>query len=227
MNLQKANHSVRQLIGLVGAVAAGALVALPALAQVNSTPSIFNEAPYNGSVTTQETPETIESAPAAEMPEPAPAPEAEASEESETAAASEESIVDVASAAGQFETLTAALTAAGLTEVLEGEGPYTVFAPTDEAFAALPEGTVEELLRPENRDKLVQVLTYHVVPGEVTSTQLSSGEVETVEGTPVTVTVDGEVVTVNDATVTQPDITASNGVIHVVDQVILPPDMDM
>lgn len=134
-------------------------------------------------------------------------------------------IVDVAAASDTFRTLVSALNEAELTEVLQGEGPYTVFAPTDEAFAALPQGTVEELLKPENRETLVKILSYHIVPGSLTSDQLTTGDVATVEGSPVTVTVENNTVTVDDATVIQPDIPASNGVIHAIDRVILPPDL--
>lgn len=131
-------------------------------------------------------------------------------------------IVATAIAAGQFETLAAALEAADLVEVLQGEGPFTVFAPTDEAFAALPEGTLEDLLKPENKEQLVSILTYHVVPGAVLSTDLESGEVETVEGSTVMVEVSETGVTVDEANVISADIEASNGVIHVIDAVILP-----
>jgi len=132
-------------------------------------------------------------------------------------------IVDTAVAAGQFETLAAALTAADLVDTLKGEGPFTVFAPTDAAFAALPAGTVEELLKPENKDQLVAVLTYHVVAGKVMSTDLSNGmTTATVNGADVAIAVDGGV-KVNDANVSAADIEASNGVIHVIDAVILPP----
>lgn len=140
-------------------------------------------------------------------------------------AAGSGTIVDVASASDTFQTLVAALTEAELAEVLAGEGPFTVFAPTDEAFAALPEGTVEALLLPENRETLVKILTYHVVPGSITSDDLASGDVATVEGSPVTVTVGEGMVMVNEASVIEADIPASNGVIHAIDRVILPPDM--
>jgi uncharacterized surface protein with fasciclin (FAS1) repeats len=137
--------------------------------------------------------------------------------------AADKDIVDTAVAAGSFNTLAAALTAAGLVETLKGPGPFTVFAPTDEAFKALPAGTVDELLKPENKDKLVAVLTYHVVPGKVMSTDLSNGmKAKTVQGAEVTIMTEGGVM-VNDAKVTQADIEASNGVIHVIDKVILPP----
>jgi uncharacterized surface protein with fasciclin (FAS1) repeats len=131
-------------------------------------------------------------------------------------------IVDTAVEAGSFETLVAAVQAAGLVETLKGEGPFTVFAPTDEAFAALPEGTVESLLQPENKDQLIAVLTYHVVPGKVMSTDLSDGmTATTVQGGDITIDLsDG--VKINDASVVNADIETSNGVIHVIDTVILP-----
>ncbi len=131
-------------------------------------------------------------------------------------------IVDTAVEAGTFTTLVAAVEAAGLVETLKGEGPFTVFAPTDEAFAALPEGTVEELLLPENVDQLTAILTYHVVPGAVMSTDLTDGmEAATVQGEMVTIGTEGAV-TVNEANVVTADIEASNGVIHVIDAVLMP-----
>jgi uncharacterized surface protein with fasciclin (FAS1) repeats len=137
--------------------------------------------------------------------------------------AQEADIVDTAVAAGSFTTLVAAVQAAGLVETLKGPGPFTVFAPTDAAFAALPAGTVEDLLKPENKDKLVAVLTYHVVPGKVMSTDLSEGlKAATVQGSEVTITLDGGP-KVNGAAISTPDVAASNGVIHVIDAVILPP----
>lgn len=132
-------------------------------------------------------------------------------------------IVDTAVGAGSFETLVAAVSAAGLVDTLKGDGPFTVFAPTDAAFAALPSGTVETLLKPENRDQLVEILTYHVVPAKVESGDLAGQTVtaRTVNGEKLLV--DGRKgVKVNDAEVVQADIMASNGVIHVVDKVILP-----
>lgn len=139
------------------------------------------------------------------------------------AQAAEKDIVDTAVDAGSFTTLVAAVQAAGLVDTLKGEGPFTVFAPTDAAFAALPAGTVEDLLKPENKDKLVAVLTYHVVPGKVMSTDLSEGmKAKTVQGAEVTITLEGGP-KVNGATISGPDIAASNGVIHVIDAVILPP----
>ncbi|MFQ3786748.1 fasciclin domain-containing protein [Halomonas sp. A29] len=132
-------------------------------------------------------------------------------------------IVDTAVAAGQFETLATALEAAGLVETLKGEGPFTVFAPTDEAFAALPEGTVESLLEPENLEQLQAVLTYHVVAGKVMAEDaMGLDSATTVQGQDISITtMDGSVM-VNDASVIQADIEASNGVIHVIDSVLLP-----
>jgi uncharacterized surface protein with fasciclin (FAS1) repeats len=132
-------------------------------------------------------------------------------------------IVDTAVAAGDFTTLAAALEAADLVGTLKGDGPFTVFAPTDEAFAALPDGTVESLLKPENKEQLVAVLTYHVVPGKVTSSDVVKlDSATTVNGQSVDIDVSGGKVKVDGATVTAVDIPASNGVIHVIDKVILP-----
>src|SRR6476661_4472158 len=125
-------------------------------------------------------------------------------------------IVETAVAAGSFTTLAKALTAADLVSTLEGAGPFTVFAPTDEAFAKLPAGTVENLLKPENKDKLRRVLTYHVVPGAVKAEQVTKlDQAKTVNGAMVKVTTKGDKVTINDATVVKADVAASNGIIHV------------
>ena len=132
-------------------------------------------------------------------------------------------IVDTAVSAGQFNTLVAAVEAAGLVTTLKGDGPFTVFAPTDEAFAALPEGTVENLLKPENKDQLIAVLTYHVVPGKIMSSDIAGTAtmVESVQGSELDVNAtDG--VTVDGATVVTADIETDNGVIHVIDRVVLP-----
>lgn len=136
--------------------------------------------------------------------------------------AQDKDIVDTAVAAGNFTTLAAALEAAGLVETLKGEGPFTVFAPTDAAFAALPAGTVEDLLKPENKDKLVAILTYHVVAGKVMSTDLTEGMMaKTVQGGEATITLEGGP-KVDGAVISTADIAASNGVIHVIDSVIMP-----
>ncbi len=135
-------------------------------------------------------------------------------------------IVDVASADGSFGTLVAAVTAADLVETLSGTGPFTVFAPTDEAFAALPAGVLDALLLPENKALLAQILTYHVVSGMVMAADVTDSDVATVEGQKIKLsTADG--VTVNGATVVVADVMASNGVIHAIDAVILPPGVDV
>ena len=132
-------------------------------------------------------------------------------------------IVDTAVAAGQFKTLAAALKAAGLVETLKGNGPFTVFAPTDAAFAKLPKGTVEELLKPENKAKLTAILTYHVVAGKVMAADVVKlTDAKTVQGGSITVKAAGGKVMVDNATVVKTDIAASNGVIHVVDTVLMP-----
>jgi uncharacterized surface protein with fasciclin (FAS1) repeats len=134
-----------------------------------------------------------------------------------------QNIVDTAVAAGQFKTLAAALGAAGLVETVKGAGPFTVFAPTDAAFAKLPAGTVENLLKPENKAQLTAILTYHVVPGKVMAADVVKlKEAKTVNGKMLHVKVNGSNVMINDARVTSADIVASNGVIHVIDSVVLP-----
>ena len=132
-------------------------------------------------------------------------------------------IVDTAVSAGSFKTLVAAVKAGGLVDTLKGDGPFTVFAPTDEAFARLPEGTVEDLLKPENKEKLVSILTYHVVPGKVMSGDIAGKEmtVKTVQGGEARVNATSGVM-IDGARVVKADIEASNGVIHVIDSVILP-----
>jgi uncharacterized surface protein with fasciclin (FAS1) repeats len=136
-------------------------------------------------------------------------------------------VVDVAVAAGTFTTLAAALEAAGLVETLQGEGPFTVFAPTDEAFAALPEGLLEALLLPENLETLQAILTYHVVARAVFAADVTTGDVATLEGSTIAFDITNGVVLNGAATVTAADVAASNGVIHVIDAVILPADVDV
>jgi uncharacterized surface protein with fasciclin (FAS1) repeats len=140
------------------------------------------------------------------------------------ARAAEKDIVDTAVAAAQFKTLAKALDAAGLVDTLKGAGPFTVFAPTDEAFAKLPAGTIDSLLRPENKAQLTAILTYHVVPGAVAAAEVVQlKQSKTVNGQMLRVNAEGSNVKINDANVIKPDIAASNGVIHVVDAVIMPP----
>lgn len=140
---------------------------------------------------------------------------------------SQQNLVEIAAGATDFSTLVAAVKAAGLVETLSGPNRFTVFAPTDAAFAALPAGTVESLLKPENRQQLSGILTYHVVPGVLYSREVQSGEVTTVNGARFTVSIEGGSVMITDARagkakVIQADVAASNGVIHVIDRVLLP-----
>jgi len=142
---------------------------------------------------------------------------------SSSAYASNKDIVDTAIAAGDFKTLAAALQAAGLVDTLKGAGPFTVFAPSDEAFAKLPAGTVEDLLKPENKQKLISILTYHVLAGEVMAKDVVNlHQAKTVNGQKVKITVDGDKVMVDNSIVTKSDIPCTNGVIHVIDTVLLP-----
>lgn len=140
-----------------------------------------------------------------------------------------DTIAVLAAETDSLSTLSQAIESAGLTDTLAAEGPYTVFAPTNEAFDALPDGTLEQLLMPENQDTLTQILTYHVIPDEVTSEEITAGTVATVAGPEVTISTDEAAggVMVNEATVVTPDVQASNGVIHTIDQVLLPPDVSL
>ena len=133
-------------------------------------------------------------------------------------------IVDIAASTDFLSTLVAAVQAGDLVETLKSDGPFTVFAPTNEAFNALPEGTLESLLKPENKDQLVAILTYHVVPGKIKSTDLSNGQTaKTAQGSKINVKISDMGVNINNAKVTSADIEAANGIVHVIDQVILPP----
>jgi len=135
---------------------------------------------------------------------------------------SDKTVVEIAAGNEDFSTLVAAVKAAGLAETLSGDGPFTVFAPTNEAFAKLPEGTVEELLKPENKEKLAAVLTYHVVAAKVMAADVKAGKVATVNGAEATVTVEDGAVMIDGAKVVKTDIVGKNGVIHVIDTVIMP-----
>jgi len=191
---------MKQLTGFAGVIGASALIGFPAWAHINSNTNVATATPTQqvaGNVKTPNAPEKV-------------------------AAAND--IVAIASGDAQFKTLTKALGAAGLVTTLQGKGPFTVFAPTDAAFAALPKGTLDDLLKPANKAKLTKILTYHVVPGAVLSTSLKSGDVKSVEGTSLKVLVAAGKVTVSGANVVKADIKASNGVIHVIDKVLIPAD---
>ena len=197
---------MKQLTGFAGVIGASALIGFPAWAHINSNTRVAN------ATQTQQVAGNVKTAasPAPNAASPAP-----------TAAGKD--IVAIASGDAQFKTLTKALGSAGLVTTLQGKGPFTVFAPTDAAFAALPKGTVENLLKPENKAQLTRILTYHVVPGSVLSTSLKSGDVKSVEGSSLKVAVSTGKVTVSGANVVKADIKASNGVIHVIDKVLMPP----
>lgn len=139
------------------------------------------------------------------------------------AADPDKNLVEIAAGNKDFSTLVAAVKAAGLAETLSGPGPFTIFAPTNEAFAKLPAGTVDDLLKPENKAKLTAILTYHVVPGKVMAADVKAGKVKTVNGAEVTIATEGGV-TIDKAKVVKTDITGTNGVIHIIDTVILPAD---
>jgi uncharacterized surface protein with fasciclin (FAS1) repeats len=197
---------MKQLTGFAGVIGATALIGFPAWAHINSNTRVAN------ATQTQQVAGNVKTAAS-----PAPTGASPAS----TAAGKD--IVAIASGDAQFKTLTKALGSAGLVTTLQGKGPFTVFAPTDAAFAALPKGTVENLLKPENKAQLTKILTYHVVPGSVVSTSLKSGDVKSVEGSSLKVGVNAGKVTVSGANVVKADIKASNGVIHVIDKVLMPP----
>ena len=141
---------------------------------------------------------------------------------SNLSAAEEKTIVGVAAGAGQFNTLVVAVKAAGLVDTLSGKGPFTVFAPTDEAFAKLPAGTVDNLLKPENKEKLAGILTYHVIAGKVMAADVKTSGVKTVNGKEAAIKVEAGKVTIDAANVVKTDIAASNGVIHVIDTALIP-----
>ncbi|MCC5640559.1 fasciclin domain-containing protein [Nostoc sp. CHAB 5844] len=198
---------------------------------LNPNPSIFNEPPYNrgSQAAPSETAPTPSTPPEATPTQP-PATEVPATETptkpSTTGTSNKnQNVVALAESNSSFKTLTQALKAAGLTETLQGAGPYTIFAPTDAAFAKLPPEALNDLLKPQNKEVLVKILSYHVVPGKVLSSDLKSGQVTSLQGDPISVKVDGNNVVVNDGKVIQPDIQGSNGVIHAIDNVILPPSL--
>lgn len=215
-----------QQTGIQGFLLAATLLsAAPALAES----CIGAKGPKSAARTTAEqatvTPLTTASTPTAPKPAATPGAMPVVPKPAAASPTTSGTIVDVAAANPSFKTLVAAVKAAGLVETLSGKGPFTVFAPTDAAFAALPKGTVENLLKPENKDTLIKLLTYHVVPGAVESKAVKAGRVPTVEGQPITVRVMGRNIMINNARVTTADVKASNGVIHVIDRVILPPGL--
>jgi uncharacterized surface protein with fasciclin (FAS1) repeats len=208
---------------------------------LNPRPSILDECPYNRAACGNNIPSTTSPAPLPPSTTPVPPPTTVPGSvpplpgtevptappvTSPGAGTENQDIIAIVDSNPSFTMLAKALRAAGLVETLKGNGPFTVLAPNDAAFAKLPQDAVQDLLKPENKEVLVKILTYHVIRDTVLSTDLSSGEVTSFEGGPISVKVDPATgVQVNDATVVQPDVRASNGVIHVIDNVILPPDL--
>jgi len=220
MNVQNHTNTMKKFAGF-----AAGLMIFPVIAAC--TPQETAQAPPT---TTEPTPRATTLPPTQPTPgvttppatSPAPAPDAGAQ-------ADGNHVVDVVAANNSLSTLASLIDETDANAILETEGPYTVFAPSDQAFAALPAQTRQRLLQPENRETLARILFYHVVPGELTADQLPSGTVKTVEGANVNIQADqtGNQVRVNDATVVQPNIPASNGVVHIVDRVILPPNFSI
>ncbi len=198
-------------------------------------PGIFNECPYNRLACGNTTPTTPSVTPPITTPDTKPTqpdvivpttpmPGAETPSKTPTTSTDGKDVVALASSSPSFSMLTRALKAAGLTETLQGKGPFTIFAPTDEAFAKLPQDAVRDLLKPENKEVLVKILTYHVVSGNVESAQLETGEIKSLEGGAIKIEIssDKKNVTVSGAKVIQTDIKGTNGIIHSIDEVILP-----
>ncbi|WAL61242.1 fasciclin domain-containing protein [Thermocoleostomius sinensis] len=208
--LRNSTISKKLLAGIAGLGLVGALAAC--------TPPETAESPTTDAPATAESPLPGEDTPAVGTDPAAPA--------GQTLAGSE-TLLETVESDGSFSTLSQAIQAAGLEQTLSEPGPYTVFAPTDEAFAALPPEVQEQLLQPENQDVLRQILSYHVVPGSITSPSITPGEVETVAGPSVTIDDAAGQITVDGANVVEPDIIASNGVVHAIDQVLLPPDLQV
>lgn len=210
--LQSSKISRKVLAGIAGVGLVGILAAC-------SPPETTAETPED---TTSQAPATSESL---NSNEESPAVGEDSTTATSDTAAGSETLAEAVESGDSFNTLEQAIQAAGLQETLSEPGPYTVFAPTDEAFAALPPEVLDQLLQPENKETLRQILTYHVVPGSITSPSVTPGEVETVAGEPVTIEDNAGEITVGGAQVVQPDIIASNGVIHAIDQVLLPPEL--
>jgi uncharacterized surface protein with fasciclin (FAS1) repeats len=221
------------IVGLIGLVSL--LIAVPSQAQReprNPRPSIFNEPPYNRSRSapsdeeTLPTPSDEETTPTPSSEETTPTPSSEETLPLLSSETESEDLVSLMKANGSFEILLRALEAAGLVDVLKGEGPFTIFAPTDAAFAKLDPDVVEELFKPENKELLVKILNHHVVPGELRSSDLQSGEVISLIGDPISVRFNSVgYLFVNREKVVTGDIPASNGVMHVIGTVILPPSL--
>jgi uncharacterized surface protein with fasciclin (FAS1) repeats len=214
--------AIAKILGIIGLTSTSLLMSIASQAQEmrNTKPSIFNEPLYNrGKQPTVTIPVTKPTQPPTEIPTVKPTPTTPITGIKET-----RNLIVLANANGSFKTLIKALTAAGLIDTLQGEGPFTIFAPTDTAFAQLKDkNAVTDLLKPENRKILVDLLTYHVVPGKILSSDLKSGELKSLQGEPIEVSIDKKVVKVEYANITKADIQGSNGVIHQIDHLLIPP----
>lgn len=214
--------AIAKILGIIGLTSTSLLMSIASQAQEmrNTKPSIFNEPLYNrGKQPTVTIPVTKPTQLPTEIPTVKPTPTTPITGIKET-----RNLIVLANANGSFKTLIKALTAAGLIDTLQGEGPFTIFAPTDTAFAQLKDkNAVTDLLKPENRKILVDLLTYHVVPGKILSSDLKSGELKSLQGEPIEVSIDKKVVKVEYANITKADIQGSNGVIHQIDHLLIPP----
>ena len=208
--LRSGAFSKRFLVGVLGLGLASAVAAC--------SPNESAQTP------TTEPDSTVSEAPTEEVPATGESPLAPSTEEQ---AAGDENLSEVVEGNDSFNTFEQAVAAAGLEETLAEPGPYTIFAPTDEAFAALPPETLDQLLKPENQEQLRQILSYHVVSGSLTSPSITSGELTTAAGEPITIEANAGQVTVDGAQVVEPDLLAQNGVIHGIDQVLLPPGLQV
>jgi uncharacterized surface protein with fasciclin (FAS1) repeats len=227
MSKSKFSRSIALTLGMA-IVSTGLLVSISSQAQ-NSTPGTTTTPTTIPTTTPTITPATGPTVPVTKpstMPGTTTTPGNGMSKPSTTpttTAPAGKTIVDIAGKNKSFSALVSALKAADLVETLSGEGPYTVFAPTNAAFAKLPKGTLKKLFKPENKEQLKKILTYHVMAGANTTKTLKSGTFETVEGSKITVKIRGKKVTINNAKVIMTDVKASNGIIHVIDTVLMPP----
>lgn len=214
--LQRSRLSKKLLVGLLGISTAFTVVACSTADpnSVSESPAT-TESPMADSSTMESPMSNSQSPMASDSQSPA----------ADSSATSNETLDEVLAKSDSFTTLEKAIQAAGLEDTLKGAGPYTIFAPSDAAFAALPPETLNQLLQPENKETLKKILSYHVVPSSMTSANIAPGSVKTVEGQSVTIANDAQGITVDGAKVVEPDISASNGVIHTIDKVLLPPDL--
>ncbi|OBQ30457.1 MAG: beta-Ig-H3/fasciclin [Aphanizomenon flos-aquae MDT14a] len=213
-----------RIVSIMGLTSFGMLINIPSPAEetLKPRPSIFNQDPYNShGKPSQKLPITKPIKPVIEVPSVKPTPTTPVTETTEN-----KNLIVLANADGSFTILIKALTAAGLTETLQGAGPFTIFAPTDAAFAKLKDETaVEDLLKPENKNILIQVLKYHVVPGKILFSDLKSGKVKSLQGDDIIVTINNNIVKVDNAKITEANIQGSNGIIYKIDHLLVPPNL--